>query len=88
MGEQPHLLPAQQPGPNTAPQLGQPAGDVGQAPVEPLLELPPVEPLLELPPVEPPLELPLELPLPVHWFPLFVYPEKQSKSHCVPVHLR
>jgi hypothetical protein len=32
MGEQPHLLPAQQPGPKTTPQSGQPAGDDGHDP--------------------------------------------------------
>jgi hypothetical protein len=32
IGEQPHLLPLQQPGPNTAPQSGQPSGEVGHEP--------------------------------------------------------
>jgi hypothetical protein len=37
MGEQPHLpvfTVLQQPGPKTGPQLGHPAGDVGQLPVD------------------------------------------------------
>lgn len=33
IGEQPHLEPLQQPGPNTAPQLGQASGELGHEPV-------------------------------------------------------
>jgi hypothetical protein len=36
IGEQPHLLPLQHPGPNTTPQSGHPSGELGHEP-------PPVE---------------------------------------------